>query len=125
MPHFAPQTRLFHTAERRLRLMIKRINQHTAALNLPRQRLRTTAVVAHRQSFRGAARELCMSATAVSRAVAGLEAWLNVRIFNRSTRTVALTDAGRRYIARIAPALAEIQRGSSVGSARWMRWSNG
>ncbi|AHF75779.1 Transcriptional regulator, LysR family [Sodalis praecaptivus] len=74
--------------------------------------------VAHRQSFRGAARELGMSATAVSRAVAGLEARLNVRIFNRSTRSVALTDAGRRYIARIAPALAEIQRASDEISSQ-------
>lgn len=50
-----------------------------------------------------------MSPTAVSSAVASIEARLKVRLFNRSTRSVALTDAGQRYVARIAPALAEIQ----------------
>lgn len=65
--------------------------------------------VARRASFRAAALELGMSSTAVSSAVAGLEARLQVRLFNRSTRSVALTDAGRRYVERIGPALAEIR----------------
>ncbi|QYY33419.1 LysR family transcriptional regulator [Cupriavidus pinatubonensis] len=72
--------------------------------------LEVVLAVARRSSFRGAALELGMSATAVSSAVAGLEARLKVRLFNRSTRSVAMTDAGRRYVERIAPALAEIQR---------------
>lgn len=71
--------------------------------------LEVVLAVARRNSFRGAAQELGMSTTAVSSAVAGLEARLKVRLFNRSTRSVALTDAGRRYVERIAPALAEIQ----------------
>ena len=74
--------------------------------------LEVLLAVAHRQSFRAAARELGMSATAISNAVAGLEARLNVRLFNRTTRSVALTEAGRRYVERVAPALAEIQRAS-------------
>lgn len=74
--------------------------------------LEVVLAVAHRQSFRAAARELGMSATAVSNAVAGLESRLNVRLFHRSTRSVALTPAGERYVERIAPALAEIQRAS-------------
>ncbi|KAB7898288.1 LysR family transcriptional regulator [Rouxiella sp. S1S-2] len=74
--------------------------------------LEVTLAVASRSSFRAAARELGMSATAVSNAIAGLEARLDVRLFNRSTRSVSLTDAGRRYVERIAPALAEIQRAS-------------
>lgn len=72
--------------------------------------------VARRSSFRGAALELGMSTTAVSSAVAGLEARLQVRLFNRSTRSVALTDAGQRYVERIAPALAEIQRAGEEAS---------
>ncbi|MDW3778922.1 LysR substrate-binding domain-containing protein [Kluyvera cryocrescens] len=72
--------------------------------------LEVVLAVARQQSFRAAARELGLSATAVSNAVAGLEARLNVRLFNRTTRSVALTEQGRRYIARITPALAEIQR---------------
>jgi len=58
-----------------------------------------------------------MSTTAVSSAVAGLEARLKVRLFNRSTRSVALTDAGLRYVERIAPALAAIKSaGEEAGS---------
>lgn len=72
--------------------------------------LEVVLAVANRLSFRAAARELGMSATAVSRIVASLETQLKVRLFNRSTRSVALTPAGERYIERIAPALAEIQR---------------
>jgi DNA-binding transcriptional LysR family regulator len=64
--------------------------------------------VARRGSFRAAAKELGMSTTAVSAAVAGLEARLRVRLFNRSTRSVALTEAGQRYVERVSPAVAEI-----------------
>ncbi|WP_310730602.1 LysR family transcriptional regulator [Burkholderia pseudomultivorans] len=71
--------------------------------------LEVVLAVARRSSFRGAALELGMSTTAVSSAVAGLEARLKVRLFNRSTRSVSLTDAGRRYVTRIAPALDEIR----------------
>lgn len=74
--------------------------------------LEVILAIAHRQSFRAAARELGMSATAVSNAVAGLEKRLGVRLFNRSTRSVALTPAGQRYVERITPALAEIRRAS-------------
>lgn len=71
--------------------------------------LEVVLAVARRRSFRGAAQELGMSITAVSSAVAGLEARLKVRLFNRSTRSVALTDIGQRYVERIAPALAQIK----------------
>lgn len=71
--------------------------------------LEVVLAVARRRSFRGAAQELGMSTTAVSSAVAGLEARLKVRLFNRSTRSVALTDIGQRYVERIAPALAQIK----------------
>lgn len=68
--------------------------------------------VARRASFRAAAQELGMSTSAVSNAVAGLEARLGTRLFHRTTRSVALTEAGQRYVARIAPAIAEIHRAS-------------
>jgi DNA-binding transcriptional LysR family regulator len=51
-----------------------------------------------------------MSATAVSNAIAGLETRLDARLFNRTTRSVALTEAGQRFVARIGPALQEIQQ---------------
>jgi DNA-binding transcriptional LysR family regulator len=49
-----------------------------------------------------------MSTSALSHAVAALEARLGVRLFNRTTRSVSATDAGEQFIARIAPALAAI-----------------
>lgn len=74
--------------------------------------LEVVMAVVRRGSFRAAAQELGMSATAVSNAVAGLESRLQTRLFNRTTRSVALTDAGQRYVARIGPALQEIRQAS-------------
>ena len=64
--------------------------------------------VARLGGFRAAAAELNMSPSALSNAVAALETKLKVRLFNRTTRSVSLTDAGDQFIARIAPALLEI-----------------
>lgn len=64
--------------------------------------------VARLGSFRAAATQLGMSSSALSHAVAALEARLGVRLFNRTTRSVAMTDAGEQFIARVGPALAEI-----------------
>ncbi|HEX2558535.1 LysR family transcriptional regulator, partial [Phenylobacterium sp.] len=64
--------------------------------------------IARRASFRRAALDLGVSATALSNAVAKLEAALGVRLFNRTTRSVALTDAGRRFVDQVGPALQEI-----------------
>src|SRR6218665_1370034 len=79
--------------------------------------LEAVLAVARRSSFRAAAQELGMSTTALSSAVAGLEARLNVRLFNRSTRSVALTDAGQRYVQRVGPALADIERANEEAGA--------
>jgi DNA-binding transcriptional LysR family regulator len=54
--------------------------------------------VAEQQSFAEAARQLNRSSASVTRAVAGLEERLQTRLFNRTTRSVALTDAGVRYL---------------------------
>lgn len=66
------------------------------------------AEVARRGGFRAAARRLALSPSAVSQGVAALEAALDTRLFNRSTRSVALTEAGRRLLAKVGPALDEI-----------------
>ena len=50
--------------------------------------LEVVMAVVRRGSFRGAAQELGMSATAVSNAIAGLESRLETRLFNRTTRSV-------------------------------------
>jgi DNA-binding transcriptional LysR family regulator len=65
--------------------------------------------VARRGNFRAAALELGMSSSALSHAVAGLEARLGVRLFNRTTRSVSLSAAGEQFVAQVAPALAEIR----------------
>lgn len=64
--------------------------------------------IARRTSFRAAALDLGMSTTALSNAVGKLEASLGVRLFNRTTRSVSLTDAGRRFVEQVGPALQDI-----------------
>lgn len=71
--------------------------------------LEVVMAVMRQGSFRAAARVLGMSATAVSNAIAGLESRLDVRLFHRTTRSVALTEAGQRFVARVGPALQEIR----------------
>lgn len=65
--------------------------------------------VGRRGSFRASALDLGMSTSALSNTVARLESQLGVRLFNRTTRSVALTDAGRRLIEQITPALGDIR----------------
>lgn len=64
--------------------------------------------IARRASFRAAALDLGMSTTALSNAVGKLEANLGVRLFNRTTRSVSLTDAGRVFVDQVGPALQDI-----------------
>jgi DNA-binding transcriptional LysR family regulator len=54
--------------------------------------------VAEQQSFAEAARQLSRSPPSVTRAVAALEERLQTRLFNRTTRSVALTEAGAQYL---------------------------
>jgi DNA-binding transcriptional LysR family regulator len=64
--------------------------------------------VAEKKSFTAAASQLGISSSAVSHAVRDLEARLGLRLLNRSTRSVNLTEAGERYLARVRPALREL-----------------
>jgi DNA-binding transcriptional LysR family regulator len=64
--------------------------------------------VARRRSFRAAALDLGMSTTALSNSIGKLERELGVRLFNRTTRSVSLTDAGRRFTEQVGPALGDI-----------------
>jgi DNA-binding transcriptional LysR family regulator len=70
--------------------------------------LEAVATVARTGGFRAAARELGVSSSSLSHAIATLEDRLNVRLFNRTTRSVALTVAGEALVAEVAPALAAI-----------------
>ena len=67
------------------------------------------ASVARHGSFTHAAAESGVSASALSQSIRALEAQLNVRLFNRTTRRVALTEAGGQFLERVRPALAMLQ----------------
>lgn len=70
--------------------------------------LEAVLCIARHGSFRAAATELDISSTALSHGIARLEEGLGVRLFNRTTRTVALTEAGRHFVDSIGPALSDI-----------------
>ena len=83
--------------------------------------------VARHRSFRKAAVELGVSASALSHALRVIEARIDLRLFNRTTRSVALTEAGERLYARVSPAFRDIAdaiedlnalRGKPVGVLR-------
>lgn len=72
--------------------------------------LRLFREVAQRGSFAAVARAHDTDPSAVSRAIAGLEDELGVRLFQRSTRNMALTEAGTIYSERIGALLDDLDR---------------
>src|SRR5580704_3994850 len=64
--------------------------------------------VADQRSFRAAASRLGVTPSALSHSMRQLEERLDVRLLNRTTRSVSLTDAGLRLIERLRPAIGEI-----------------
>jgi DNA-binding transcriptional LysR family regulator len=66
------------------------------------------AALARLRNFRAAAAEVGLSPTAFSRTIAALEGRLGVQLFARTARSVALTTAGERFLARAQPALREL-----------------
>ena len=93
----------------------------------PFSQLQAFLAVARHQSFSSAARELGVSRSAVSQAVRQLEEQLGVVLLARTTRSVSLTEAGRRLVdgagpslGQVVAALAEVgaQPGETVGRVR-------
>ena len=70
--------------------------------------------VARAGGFRDAARATGSSASSLSEAVRRLEAGLGVRLLNRTTRSVAPTEAGAQLLDRLGPALAEVEAALDV-----------
>ena len=68
-------------------------------------------------SLSAAARELSLSPAMISRRLAGLEARLGVRLINRTTRSLRLTDEGASYYETCARVLAEIEEADAAASA--------
>ncbi|HUB90679.1 MAG TPA: LysR family transcriptional regulator [Dyella sp.] len=75
--------------------------------------------IAEQRSFRAAARQLGVSPSALSHAIRNLEARLDARLFNRTTRSVGLTEVGERLLRRVQPAMADLDDAiNEVGSDR-------
>ena len=75
--------------------------------------------VAKVRSFTRAASDLGVASASLSEAVKGLEERLGVRLLNRTTRSVSLTEAGAAYFERAQPAAEELQTaGSALREAR-------
>ena len=88
---------------------------------------RAFIAVAHAGGFRGAASATGLSASYLSGAVKRLESQLGVRLFHRTTRHVALTEAGGDLLTNLRPAMADLeaalqrandQRNSPTGTLR-------
>ncbi|HMJ56962.1 MAG TPA: LysR family transcriptional regulator [Polyangiaceae bacterium] len=81
--------------------------------------LRALLSVAQKKSFTAAAAALRVSPSAVSQTVRVLEDRVGVRLLARTTRNVALTEAGAQFVARLEPALGQIDEAlESLGELR-------
>src|SRR5262252_493451 len=76
--------------------------------------IESVLAVARHKSFRKAATELGVSASAVSQAVRSLEARIGAALFLRTTRSVGLTEAGEHFLARAKPAFEELVAASEA-----------
>jgi DNA-binding transcriptional LysR family regulator len=71
-------------------------------------------VVAEKRNFTAAAKALRVTPSAVSQGITALERRLGVRLLQRTTRSVGLTEAGERFVARLRPAVGEVQDAFAV-----------
>lgn len=76
--------------------------------------------VADGGGFAEAARQLDMSAPAVTRAIAALETHIGARLFIRTTRAVKLTDAGSRYLQDCRRILADIEEAEAAAAGSFI-----
>ncbi len=84
----------------------------------PLNALNSFLAVARRRGFAAAARDLGVSTSALSQSVRQLEARLGVTLLTRTTRTVALTDAGQRLLENAGPAVDQALESLKTVSAR-------
>src|SRR5258705_8495374 len=70
--------------------------------------LNAFVAVADQRSFRAAASRLDVTPSALSHSMRQLEERLGMRLLNRTTRSVSVTDAGLRLLERLRPAISEI-----------------
>ena len=80
--------------------------------------MRAFMAVAQEGSFTAAARRLGMSTKLASKYVQQLEARLETQLFNRTTRSVSLTDVGTAYLQRCRPILEQVDELESLVKER-------
>lgn len=83
------------------------------------QAMRIFARVAETGSFAETARQMHMSAPAITRAVAALEDVIGARLFVRTTRSVKLTEAGERYFGDCRRILADIDEAEAAAAGSY------
>ena len=86
-------------------------------MNVELNDLAAFVTVAQAGGFRDAGRVQGVSASSLSEAVRRLEAKLGVRLLNRTTRSIAPTEAGSRLLERLLPAIGEIEAAIDVVNA--------
>jgi DNA-binding transcriptional LysR family regulator len=82
---------------------------HDGPLSVSLHQLRLFVTLARHRSFTRAGDEFGITQSAVSRGIRELEEELALRLFDRTTRQVALTDTGRKLLVRIAPLVEELE----------------
>lgn len=82
--------------------------------------MRVFVRVAEAGGFAEAARQLDMSAPAVTRAIAALETQIGARLFIRTTRAVKLTEAGSRYLQDCSRILADIEEAEAAAAGSFI-----
>src|SRR5882757_2976902 len=81
--------------------------------------LRAFIAVAEALNFTRAAEKLGVSSSALSQLVRSLEERVGVRLLNRNTRSVSLTEAGDQLFQRVKPAVDEL--GAAIGQTSHLR----
>lgn len=81
------------------------------------QSMRVFQEVVDEGSFAAAARKLDLAPAVVTRLITDLEQHLGVRLLQRTTRRLALTDAGQAYLARLRPILSDIDEAQGFAQA--------
>ncbi|WEH19920.1 LysR family transcriptional regulator [Streptomyces sp. VNUA24] len=87
-------------------------------MDIELRHLRAFTAVARHRSFSRAAEELLITQPALSRTIAQLESNLSVRLLDRSSRHVELTDTGAEFLAHVERVLATLDQALAVASHR-------
>ncbi|MBW4443375.1 MAG: LysR family transcriptional regulator [Plectolyngbya sp. WJT66-NPBG17] len=78
--------------------------------------LQTFVEVVRQGSFAAVARDRQLDPSSISRAIAGLEEELGIRLFQRTTRQLSLTEAGSAYFERIEPLTEEMHQAIAIAT---------